>query len=161
MQPETLFYTGSTTKAFTAAMLSLIVDDDENHPQVQWDTPVNQLIRDDFVLSDEWATNHITIEDMLSHRTGAGGHNLAYGGDYKPNSVTVRDLVFSMRYLPLTAEPRTTYQYCNMMYFVASHVIEKITGEWLGNTLKKKIWDPLAMGKTYFCLKDASVSPSH
>ena len=57
------------TKAFVAASISLLVDDD-SHSEVQWSTPVSQLLRDDFVLSDSRSTEMVTIEDILSHRSG-------------------------------------------------------------------------------------------
>lgn len=56
-------------KAFTATAISLLVDDDEQFPEVQWTTPVANLIGDDFVLSDS-RTNQVTVEDILSHRSG-------------------------------------------------------------------------------------------
>ncbi|KAI9826733.1 MAG: hypothetical protein M1819_007278 [Sarea resinae] len=147
--PSTLFYAGSTTKAFTAAIMSLLVDDNHHHPEVQWDTPISQLIRDDFVLQDEYATNHITIEDALSHRTGLPGHDQALGGTYDGHNATVRDVVRSLRHLPLTAEPRTKYQYCNAMFIVVSHIIETLTGSWLGDLMAKHVWKPLDMTATY------------
>jgi len=58
------------TKAFTAAAVSFLVDDNEKYPNIQWTTPVSDIIRDDFVLSDPMYTEHVTVEDILSHRTG-------------------------------------------------------------------------------------------
>ena len=69
MEPDTLFNAGSMAKAFTATAVSLLVDDDERFPEVQWTTPVANLIGDDFVLSDS-RTNEVTVEDILSHRSG-------------------------------------------------------------------------------------------
>lgn len=162
MTSETLFFAGSTTKAFTAATLSLLVDDNEKYPEVQLQTPVSQLIRNDFVLEDEWATNHLTIEDILSHRTGMPHHDQAHGRwptkdepKDKPRSA-VRDTVRLLRHLPLTAEPRTKYQYCNLMYIAASHVIETLTGTWLGKVIADRIWRPLNMHMTYFSTEDAA-----
>lgn len=54
--PHTLFFTGSTGKSFTAAGLSLLVDNSSDYGSVQWDTPISRLLREDFVLSDDWAT---------------------------------------------------------------------------------------------------------
>jgi CubicO group peptidase (beta-lactamase class C family) len=68
--PSTLFNCASLSKAFTAAAISLLVDDNENHPTIQWTAPVSSIIPDDFVLSDAQATKDVTVEDMLSHRTG-------------------------------------------------------------------------------------------
>ena len=68
--PETLFHCASMTKAFTAAAVSLLVDDNDNYPNVGWTTPVASLLRDDFVLSNNLYTDQVTVEDILSHRTG-------------------------------------------------------------------------------------------
>lgn len=56
------------SKAFVSSAVSLLVDDDR--PDVQWTTPVSKLIRDDFVLSDSGYTEMVTVEDILSHRSG-------------------------------------------------------------------------------------------
>ena len=49
---HTLFFTGSTTKAFTAAAISLLVDDNLNFPAIHWDTPVHTILPTDFVLNN-------------------------------------------------------------------------------------------------------------
>jgi CubicO group peptidase (beta-lactamase class C family) len=133
--PETLFYTASTTKAFCAAGASLLVDDDEKYKDFQWTTPISRLIRDDFVLQDMYWTEHITIEDALSHRTGMPRHDkccIGTGG-------SVRDIVQKIRHLPPSREPRTVAQYCNFMYVAVSHAIEVVTGEYLGDFLAHRI----------------------
>jgi len=66
VMPNTLFCGGSTTKAFTAAAMSMLVDTGS----LGWKTKVVDVLREDFVLQDEYATREITIEDILSHRTG-------------------------------------------------------------------------------------------
>jgi len=159
---ETIFFAASTTKAFTAAALSLLVVDNERYPQVQWTTPVCQLIRDDFVLQDEWATNHLTLEDILTHRTGMPSHDRALGfftraafSKDKPRPAT-KETVRLLRHLPSSKEPRTTFQYNNSMYDVAQHVVETLTGQWLGAFLRERIWLPLGMTGTYFGPGDAS-----
>jgi len=49
-------------------------------------------------------------------------------------------------------------QYCNMMYMVISHVIETITGFWLGDFFRDNIWEPLNMYSTFFDLEDAQAA---
>ena len=90
--------------------MSLLVDDDEIYPEVRWNTPISSLIRDDFVLENDYATTHTTIEDALSHRTGMPGHDFSYAGHKDGHKATPRDIVRSLRYLPMTAELRTTFQ---------------------------------------------------
>lgn len=140
--------------------MATLVEDNETYPQVQWDTPISELIRDDFVLNDEYATQHITIEDTLSHRTGLPRHDQAYGNNLSRGNA-VREIVRKIRHLPLTAPLRTKYQYCNLMFVVAAHVIETLTGEWLGDLLARRIWAPLEMKSTFFSLEDAQQAPEN
>jgi CubicO group peptidase (beta-lactamase class C family) len=98
------------------------------------------------VLQDDHATTHTTIEDALSHRSGLPRHDLAYGEpDDTPSTVVKR-----IRYLPLTAEPRTTFQYCNIMYAVVTDLLETLTGLKLETILREKLWKPLGMASTSF-----------
>ncbi|KAL9601803.1 MAG: hypothetical protein Q9219_002293 [cf. Caloplaca sp. 3 TL-2023] len=155
--PSTLFYTGSTTKAFTAAALALLIDDSANSTSpLTWRTPISSLIREDFVLSDEYTTLHATLEDAASHRTGMPGHDASYGStSIGGPSLGLRDIVRGLRNLPLTAEIRTRFQYCNMMYITLSHVLETLASSWLGDIFRTRIWDPLNMTRTYFSLAQA------
>lgn len=87
MTPSTLFYGASTSKAFTAAALSMMIQSGNytvpalpgatNTARLAWDTPVHDIIPGDFVLADAWATTHVTLEDALSHRTGLPRHDKA------------------------------------------------------------------------------------
>ncbi|KAK4942699.1 hypothetical protein LTR10_017648 [Elasticomyces elasticus] len=155
VKPSTLYYTGSTTKSFLAAAAAMLVHDNEKYSHVQWDTPMNELVRDDFVLEDEYATSHVTLEDALSHRTGMPGHTLTFGGN------TLKESVRSLRHLYLNKPIRTTWQYCNLMYMAVSHMVEVVTGSWLGDFFKEKIWAPLGMTSTFFRLDDAERYVQH
>ena len=73
-------------------------------------------------------------------------------------NTTVRDAVRKLRHLPGTAEPRAKWQYCNMMYLAITHFIETYTGKWLGQTLRERVWEPLAMNSTFFSLSDAEAA---
>ncbi|ORY62645.1 putative penicillin-binding protein [Pseudomassariella vexata] len=162
--PSTLFYCGSTTKAFTAATLSLMIDSGI-YPSLSWQTPISTLIRDDFVLMDPytWEQNHLTLEDALSHRTGFPRHDKSLGTFYGPDhhKATVRDLTRSLRWLPMVSEPRTKWRYCNLMFMVVSHAMQTLTGQWLGTTFRERIWAPLGMNSTYLSLEDALAGPEH
>lgn len=145
-------------QAFTAAAYALLIDDSANTSSpLSWQTTVSSLIRDDFVVPDDYATLHATVEDALSHRTGMPRHDFSYGGD----NYTLRDVVRGMRNLPLTAEIRTKFQYCNMMYMTMSHVIETLTSSWLGDFFWERIWKPLDMSRTYFTIQQAQAAVDH
>lgn len=57
-------------------------------------------------------------------------------------------MVRSLRYLPLTKGLRERYQYCNVMFVVVSYVVERVSGMWLGDFLRERVWEPLGMKST-------------
>jgi CubicO group peptidase (beta-lactamase class C family) len=139
--------------------MSLTIDDSKKTTSpLRWDTPIASLIRDDFVLADDYATMNTTLEDALSHRSGLPGHMVAIMGAYPDE--TLRDAVRKLRHLPLAYPPRTKFDYCNHMFMVVSHALEQITGEPLGEILKRRIWDPLNMHDTYFSVQDVKKCPA-
>lgn len=142
MTPHTLFWTGSTTKSFVAAALSQLVDNASDNASVGWATPMSQLLRDDFALSDDWATAHVTLEDCLSHRTGYPRHDYSVAGD-------TRGLVRNLRHLPMTAEPRAAFQYNNMMWAAAGYLVSTLSGSGLGEFFHRYLWGPMGMDETF------------
>ena len=132
--------------------MSLLVDDNEKLPDVQWTTPISSLIRDDFVLSDPWATEHITVEDALSHRTGYSGHTMGI------NNSNPRECTRRLRHLPMSAEPRTVWQYSNYMFTALGHAMEVLTSKWLGDVFRENLWEPMGMHHTYLRREDAERS---
>ena len=148
---DTQYFTGSTTKAFTAAAAAVLVHD-ESYPNVKWTSPIKHFLPTDFALENLYATTHTTIEDALSHRSGLPRHDLMYGQlNETPSSVVQR-----MRHLPLTAEPRTVFQYCNLMFGVMTELVENITGHKLETVLRDNFWGPLGMSSTTFTLPSAA-----
>ncbi|KAF7594362.1 hypothetical protein BBP40_009343 [Aspergillus hancockii] len=153
MRTNSLFSACSTTKAFTAAAVSLAIDDSKRTASpLKWETPIASLIRDDFVLADDYATMNTSLEDALSHRSGLPGHMLAMIIAHPDE--TLRDAVRKLRHLPMAYPPRMKFDYNNHMFMAVSHTIEQISGEPLGEVLKRRIWDPLNMHDTYFSIQD-------
>jgi CubicO group peptidase (beta-lactamase class C family) len=70
---DTLFDIASSAKSLTAASVGLLVNDNENHPDVQYDTVMSTLLPEDFVMPGIGYTEGVTVEDVLSHRTGMPG----------------------------------------------------------------------------------------
>ena len=131
-----------------------MVENATGFPDVKWSTPLSHLLPRDFALADDYYSSHITLEDALSHRSGLPRHDLAYGWD---NASTI-DVVRTMRHLPLTAEPRTRWQYCNLMYAAVGTIVERLTSDRLENVLREWIWEPIGMRSTMFSPKAAQRS---
>ncbi|KAL0259372.1 hypothetical protein SLS55_005108 [Diplodia seriata] len=161
--PDTLYYVGSTTKSFTAAAILILIEESQHQsgttssanlpPDLSLTTPVSSLIRADFVLPSAHTTRTATLEDLLTHRTGMPRHDLSYAAS--PNT-TLAAHVRNLRHLPLTAAPRTTWQYCNMMYTALAHVLETLTSTTWAEYVAARIWTPLGMtAGTFASLADA------
>ncbi|KAL2840324.1 beta-lactamase/transpeptidase-like protein [Aspergillus pseudodeflectus] len=141
--PDTLFFAGSTTKAHTAAAISLLVANNTHYPHIQWSTPLHDILPE-FILADPYATTHLTLVDILSHRSGLPRHDQVLLQD-----ISIEDVVHRLKYLPLTEEVRTSWQYCNLMYVVAAHLIEKTSNQSLYEFFRENLWEPLGMHSTY------------
>ncbi|KAJ6440606.1 penicillin-binding protein [Purpureocillium lavendulum] len=148
---DTLYFIASCTKSMTATTLLSVLEELGDGPDaITLKTKIASIVPD-FVLQDDYATTHATLEDALSHLLGVGNHNLSYGGE----GYTVLDSVRSLRHLSMTAELREKYQYLNLGYEVILHVVETLTGKPIEDAHHKHIWGPLGMNSTYIDLKDA------
>lgn len=66
---DTLFDIASCSKSLTAASVGLLVED-ENHKEVQYEATMASLLPNDFVMPADEYTQGVTVEDILSHRSG-------------------------------------------------------------------------------------------
>jgi len=70
---RSIFAIGSATKAFTATLAAMLVDEG----RLRWDDPVVALLPS-FQLGDPWVTRQLTLRDLLAHRTGLTRHEYAW-----------------------------------------------------------------------------------
>ncbi len=70
MTADILFNVASTSKSLTAASVAILVEDDHKYPNITYEATMSSLLPDDFVMSEQIYTELITVEDILSHRTG-------------------------------------------------------------------------------------------
>lgn len=161
---------------------------------LSWSTPLVDVLGPlDFALEDPWATSHVTLDDAIGHRTGMPRHDgalrhvltvkneAARDGNVSDESssriASPVDVARMLRYLPLSAEPRMKFQYCNTMYTTLGLAVERLYdsvhghsnsqsdhggdgggGKWLGHILRDWIWAPLGMHSTFFSLPDAQAA---
>lgn len=136
---DTVFAIGSTTKAFTATLLGMLVDEH----RLDWDQPVQSYLPD-FRLQDEYATAHMTPRDLLTHDSGLPRHDLSWYSSYASRD----EIYHRLRYLEPSAELRQRFQYQNLMYMTAGILAEKITGESWESLVQERILKPLKMSRT-------------
>ena len=141
---HTLFAIASNTKAFTAASLSMLADEGK----LSLDDRVLDHLPG-FRMSDPYVTGQMRIRDLLTHRSGLGlgaGDLLFWpGSDYRNEEVVRR-----LKDVPLKTGFRERYAYDNILYAVATRVIEEVSGQSYAQFLQQRFFDPLGMGGTRF-----------
>ncbi|KAI1464322.1 beta-lactamase family protein [Daldinia caldariorum] len=150
---DTLFDIASSSKSLTAAAVALLTDDDEKYPEVRYEAIVSHLLPDDFVMPKPKYTESVTVEDILSHRSGMPRHDLSYFGQQASRPDNLRSVTRNLRNLAVAAPLRVKYMYCNMMYTVAAHLIEVKAQQSFSSFLEERFFQPLGMEST-------SVQPS-
>ncbi len=144
---QTLFAVASNTKAFTAALLGMLVDEDK----LGWDDRVTDYLRE-FQMYDPFITREINIRDLLTHRSGLP----TFGGDHLwiGNALSREEIIARIRHLKPNAQFRTKFQYQNLMFLVAGQIIPEITGVSWDVTIKERIFTPLGMVESNTSIRD-------
>ncbi len=141
MTPATRFPIASVTKSFTAMCVALLVDEGK----LEWDTPVRDYAPE-FILDDAYVTQHMTVRDILSHRTGLPGHFWATDRI----DIELTEFVSRMKYLKFNSSFREKWQYNNALYYALAYLIEKLSGQTWGDFVQNRILDPLSMTASNF-----------
>jgi len=142
---RTLFAIGSSSKAFTAAAIAMLVDEGK----LKWDDPVTKYLPG-FELYDPYVTRELTVRDLLSHRSGLErGDFLWYGTEYDRDEILRR-----ARYLKPTWSLRSTFGYQNLMFLAAGQLIAKVSGKSWDEFIRQRIFTPLGMTASNTSVKD-------
>ena len=136
---HTAFPIGSETKAVTAAALAILVD----RKKMSWDDRVVDRLPG-FQMNDPYATAHMTIRDLLTHRSGLGlgeGDLLVVLGTNRSRA----DIVHALRTLKPVTGFREKFAYDNILYIVAGVLVEAVSGQSWESFIEDNIFQPLGM----------------
>ncbi len=144
---KSLFAIASNTKAFTAAALSILVDEGK----IKWDEPVRKYLPY-FQLYNPYVSENMTIRDLLCHRAGFAtfaGDLVWYGTTYSRKEIIER-----ARYIKPTYGFRAHYGYSNIMFLTAGEIIPTVSGMSWDEFIKEKFFEPLKMSSTNTSIRD-------
>lgn len=168
MRSDTLFRIASMSKPITSVAALMLIEEGK----IALDTPVSRFVpelADRRVLNspagrlDDTVAAHreITIEDLMTHRSG-----IAYGflceeplrsaydaavADPVMNPLTVDAWLGGLGTLPLTCQPGERFQYGHSSD-VLGFLIGRVEGKPFRDVLRERIFDPLGMPDTDFWL---------
>ncbi len=149
--PETLFAIGSTSKAFTATLVGMQVDD----KKMAWDAPITDYISYlKYSLADK--DEQVTIRDMLSHRSGFTRNDILWA-----NGKVDRDTILRAS---INAEPYSGYHekfnYNNVMFLgVGVASAQQSKTDW-DSLLEARLLKPLGMSNTTSRFDQAQLDPN-
>jgi len=139
-----LWHIGSNTKAMTAALYGLLVD----QGKASWETPLAKLFP---AVAADPAFETITISQMMGHRAGILDAPVMQGGflfqahqDKRPVAVQRRELAARVISKP-PAGPVGEFAYGNLNYILLGAAIEAITGEAWEDAITARLFRPLGM----------------
>ena len=133
---RTLFAIGSSSKAFTAASVAMLVDGGK----VKWDDPVTKYLPE-FEMYDPYVTRELTVRDLLTHRSGLQrGDFLWYGTELDRDEILKRT-----RYLKPSWSLRSTFGYQNLMYLAAGQLVSRVSGKTWDEFIRERFFVPLGM----------------
>ncbi|KAJ6623649.1 beta-lactamase/transpeptidase-like protein [Mycena sp. CBHHK59/15] len=155
--PDTLFAIASDSKLFLAMAVGLLIKNESltqnRGSALRWDTKIKTLLPE-WGLLDEDMQNGVTIQDMLSHRTGMPRHD--YSGYAREGGVS--EMISTLRFLRPSADLREQYQYNNLMYETLSHLPPTILNQTFESYIAEHIFSPLAMTASTYSVSEAEES---
>lgn len=133
---ETLFAVGSTTKAFTAALIGMLVDDGK----LGWDDPVGKHMPG-YQLKDAKANEQVAVRDLLCHRIGLAAMTMLWFG----TGASREDVLATSLNAELLNPFREKFGYSNESYLAAGMLAARVSGMEWDALLAERILKPLGM----------------
>ena len=149
---DSLFAIGSSSKAFTALSLALLVDDGK----LAWDTPVRTYLPA-FALKDDVARESMTPRDLVTHRSGLPRHDFAWYN----SPLTRKEMVDRLVHLEPNAAFREKFQYQNLMFMTAGYLAGHVAGTTWEDLVRRRIFEPLGMHNSNFSVQDSKKTADH
>jgi CubicO group peptidase (beta-lactamase class C family) len=147
VKPATVFQSGSIGKQFTATAVMMLVEEGK----IGLDDPITKYFAD---APASW--QQITVRELLSHTAGLGD----YPKDFNFRKDWTEDEELKLiESIPLAYPPGTNWEYSNFGYVTLGLLIHRVTGEFYGDVLQQRIFQPLGMQSTRI-ISEADVVPN-
>lgn len=147
VDPDTVFYLASLSKPISSTVIGAAIT--QELAEMSWqDTIASHL--PGFTLSDEWVGDHVTVADMLSHRSGLPDHS---GNLMEDLGYDRSQIIEKLRYYPLLPF-RDSWKYTNYGFTVGAEAIAAATERPWATLAKQMIFEPLGMTSSSFTYAD-------
>ncbi len=144
--PKTVFQSGSIGKQFTAMAVMILVEEGK----LSLGDPVSKFVK----VPASWSK--ITVRHLLTHTSGLGDYPEKFSLQKDCSEDELLQMVTGQ---PLGFEPGAKWSYSNLGYLTLGVVIHKVTGEFYGDFLQKRVFGKLAMNDTRI-ISEADIVPN-
>jgi len=137
---ETVFEIGSMTKAFTAELVMMLVEEGK----ILLDEKIGKYLQD---CPETW--KDITVHNLLTHTSGLPNYtSLRPALLLNGLRITYPEVFELVKDLKLEFAPGEKYEYSNTNYYFLGQIIENVTGKEYSDFLNERILVPLEMKQT-------------
>jgi CubicO group peptidase (beta-lactamase class C family) len=144
---ETVFQSGSVGKQFTATAVMMLVEEGK----IGLDDPLTKYFAD---APATW--KDVTVRELLSHTAGFGDYPKNF--DFRKDWTEDEELKL-IESIPLAYPPGTKWAYSNFGYVTLGILIHRVAGEFYGDFLRQRIFQPLGMSSTRI-ISEADIVPN-
>jgi CubicO group peptidase (beta-lactamase class C family) len=150
--PNTPFFIGSATKAFTATLVGMLVDEG----RLEWDDPVEKYLPEfRLAVQRKDPNDRATLRDVLSHRTGFTRMGLLETNTGLSSDEILRRASSAEAFAPF----RQRFLYNNVHFLAAGSAAAAAAGTSWDALMKARILTPLGMTATRTSLREAWNDP--
>lgn len=151
---NTLFAIGSSSKAFTSAVLGVLRKDEK----IDFDERPGKYIPE-LRFAEPWMNEQIIVKDLMAHRTGLPRHDFSW---FMFPSESKSELIKRIEYQEPFTGLRQQWYYNNWMFFLQGEIGARLTGKSWEQNVKELFFDKLGMTRSNFRIpemeKDADKS---
>jgi CubicO group peptidase (beta-lactamase class C family) len=147
VKSETIFQSGSVGKQFTATAVMMLVEEGK----IGLDDPLTK-----YFAGAPASWKEVTVRELLSHTAGFGDYPEKF--DFRKDW-TEDELLKLVESIPLAYPPGTKWEYSNLGYLTLGILIHRVTGEFYGDFLRQRIFQPLGMSTTRI-ISEADIVPN-
>ncbi len=142
---EDEFHIGSCTKAMTATIAGMLVEKGKLH----WKSTLAEIFPERVKTMNQ-SFRGVTLELLLTHRSGAPANSSDYGFPDEPMIQRRLEYMDSVIDHPPAWKPGARFLYSNAGYVIAGAMLERVTGTVWEDLMRERIFEPLGMASAGF-----------